>query len=406
MNAERDVERLIADWLVEESPRRAPDRILTDAADVIDRTKQRRLGVVWRLPPMLSNRLASAAAFVVLVATSALAITKFAAVGPPGPSPSPTTGASVGPTAAPTSALPAARALAPTAVIDLAGMVKDTIPLTTNGKDLWIGVDGAVIHVDGTTNATLRIAIPDLRTGNGHIAITPEGLWIDDYAGNRIERFDPATGTRQFTENVSAPKTITFTDGQLWIGAKGEPGAYQVDRATGALGQRIGTAISFSIGLGSVWMGGLTPNQITRVDAATGAAAGTFDVPAGTGCTVGGSFPDNIWASCVPDFGTCPPGSTAVRIDPATNRVVTTARICSAAVAVIDGTPWFLAGRKDGDKIANSLVSVDPATGQWLAQLDLGDVDYDEVVQSDTALWISDEQGDRVLRYDFTALHP
>jgi hypothetical protein len=54
MNAGPDVERLIADWLVEEAPARAPDRILDLAATVIDRTKQRRFAVAWREPMTLS----------------------------------------------------------------------------------------------------------------------------------------------------------------------------------------------------------------------------------------------------------------------------------------------------------------------------------------------------------------
>ena len=54
MNAGPDVERLIADWLVEEAPARAPDRILDAAAKVIDRTKQRRFAAAWREPMTFS----------------------------------------------------------------------------------------------------------------------------------------------------------------------------------------------------------------------------------------------------------------------------------------------------------------------------------------------------------------
>jgi hypothetical protein len=39
-----------------------------------------------------------------------------------------------------------------------------------------------------------------------------------------------------------------------------------------------------------------------------------------------------------------------------------------------------------------------------LAQLDLGKLDPDVIVSTDSAIWMSDEQGDRVVRYDFTAL--
>lgn len=68
MNAGRDVERLIAGWLVEEAPARAPDRILADAGRTIDRTKQRRFTAAWREPMIISTGRLLAAAAVVLVA--------------------------------------------------------------------------------------------------------------------------------------------------------------------------------------------------------------------------------------------------------------------------------------------------------------------------------------------------
>ena len=72
MNAGPDVERSIAQWLVEESPGRAPDRILENAGSAIDRTKQRRFAVAWREPVTISMRgLALAAALVVIVVIGA-----------------------------------------------------------------------------------------------------------------------------------------------------------------------------------------------------------------------------------------------------------------------------------------------------------------------------------------------
>jgi len=69
MNAGRDVEQLIATWLVEEAPARAPDRILADARARIDRTKQQRFADAWREPMTISTRrlLVAAAAIVLAV---------------------------------------------------------------------------------------------------------------------------------------------------------------------------------------------------------------------------------------------------------------------------------------------------------------------------------------------------
>ena len=52
MNAGPDVEPLLSDWLDEEAPARAPDRILLTAADRLDHTRQWRFGVTWRFIPM------------------------------------------------------------------------------------------------------------------------------------------------------------------------------------------------------------------------------------------------------------------------------------------------------------------------------------------------------------------
>jgi hypothetical protein len=68
MNAGRDVEQLIANWLVEEAPARAPDRVLDEAGHQIDDTRQRRFAVDWREPMIISMGRLVAAAAIFLVA--------------------------------------------------------------------------------------------------------------------------------------------------------------------------------------------------------------------------------------------------------------------------------------------------------------------------------------------------
>jgi hypothetical protein len=89
MNAGRDVERLIANWLAEEAPGRAPDRVLAAAGTRIDRTNQRRyaalrdLPIPWR-PKTMFERLA-VAAVVAVVAIGALTLGASLLLGPSGP---------------------------------------------------------------------------------------------------------------------------------------------------------------------------------------------------------------------------------------------------------------------------------------------------------------------------------
>ena len=72
MNAGPDVQRAISDWLDEQAPARAPDRILTSTALVIDHTKQRRAWrMPWRLPTMNPAIRVAAIALIAIVAVAA-----------------------------------------------------------------------------------------------------------------------------------------------------------------------------------------------------------------------------------------------------------------------------------------------------------------------------------------------
>ena len=177
MNAGRDVERLIADWFVEEAVLRAPDRVLDDAGRVVDRTKQRRLGAAWRAIPMSAPlRLAAAAAIGVLAVGGALFLIGRASgpnIGPPGPSPTPTptlsAPASVA-AASPSSGVP------PTAIPDglLAAGTYATTPFHLKGvlSCMSPAQPGCSESEDNSIRATLTV--PDGWAGFGY------GVWLAD----------------------------------------------------------------------------------------------------------------------------------------------------------------------------------------------------------------------------------
>jgi hypothetical protein len=68
MIAGPDVERLISDWLIEEAPAHAPERVLDETTRTIDRTTQRRFGAAWREPMILTSSTLLTAAAIVLIA--------------------------------------------------------------------------------------------------------------------------------------------------------------------------------------------------------------------------------------------------------------------------------------------------------------------------------------------------
>lgn len=101
MNAGRDVERLIASWLVEEAPGRAPDRILDAAGRVIDRTNQRRIVAEWREPMYVTMRgLLAAAVIGAVLVGGAIFFLRGAPATDVGASPTPSLTASATPDAA------------------------------------------------------------------------------------------------------------------------------------------------------------------------------------------------------------------------------------------------------------------------------------------------------------------
>jgi hypothetical protein len=104
MNAGRDVEPLISGWLSEEAPEHAPDRILTSAGRIIDRTRQRRPGAAWKEPTMTSTARLLGAAAVLIVAVAGAAWIGRSTAGVGGPS---STQSSASPAPTPTPSAPA-----------------------------------------------------------------------------------------------------------------------------------------------------------------------------------------------------------------------------------------------------------------------------------------------------------
>ena len=136
MNAGRDVERLISTWLVEESPGRAPDRILANAAGTIDRTRQRRFLAAWREPVSIGLRgFAAMAAVLILALIGAAWIGRSTASVGTGPSQAPASSPAATPAGVTLTAYKAARDAictpAITQVIALNQQAADLHPDTT-----------------------------------------------------------------------------------------------------------------------------------------------------------------------------------------------------------------------------------------------------------------------------------
>jgi hypothetical protein len=106
MNADRDLERRIADFYSIEAPARAPDWVLHTTLETIDTTPQRRVifRVPWRFPHMNTlTKVAIAAVVVIAVGALGLSVLRPSTssnvggqpTASPSPSPSPTFGATI-----------------------------------------------------------------------------------------------------------------------------------------------------------------------------------------------------------------------------------------------------------------------------------------------------------------------
>ena len=104
----RDVERLIADWLVEEAVPSAPDRVLDGARRIIEATSQRRTArvfrVAWDITPRLRLFAIAAVVVVMIGGISLLALGSLPRrneTPPPSPPPQRSTAPSTSPTTSP-----------------------------------------------------------------------------------------------------------------------------------------------------------------------------------------------------------------------------------------------------------------------------------------------------------------
>ena len=196
MNAGPDVERLISNWLVEEAPERAPDRILGAAAQTIDRTKQRRLGAAWREPMTLSmSRLVAAAVIVVAAVVGAGWIGRSTAIVGDGPTTAPAT------TAPPPSGSPSVNPAASSA-----GSVSGAIPEGT-----YASAPVQVADIIALANADTALS-PDQRT---HIVDVLFGIRDHTTFAASIELKDGKWTQRQSVdgaEQVGQEATYTFLD--------------------------------------------------------------------------------------------------------------------------------------------------------------------------------------------------
>jgi len=194
MNAGRGTERLIAEWLAEEAPPRAPDRILVRADDVIDHTRQRQFAAAWRDTVTISfARIAAVAAVVLAAVIGAAAVGR--ATAPSGP-------------AGTTASSPPVASVAPAQAAPSSGASAPTQPIP---EGTYVGPTLQVADIVAAVNADSRLAaadrtrlINDIMAINGHNTIT---IRIDLHDGHWVQ-----SETVDGTTSVGSEASYSFPD--------------------------------------------------------------------------------------------------------------------------------------------------------------------------------------------------
>lgn len=184
MNAGPDVERRISDWLAEEVPTRAPDRILPATFERSRHTRQRRFGAAWRTITMNRTWQLATAAVVGGLFIGLGAVWLGGASGPGGQTPAASPTPSPTPTAVPVPSF-AARFVSPLHGYSV-GLPADW--KATPATHAWGAAGPDRLWGSGIND---EIATELARFSGASQALAPGQTadeWLDAYAGNSTGR--------------------------------------------------------------------------------------------------------------------------------------------------------------------------------------------------------------------------
>ncbi|MBI2763243.1 MAG: YncE family protein [Chloroflexi bacterium] len=410
---DRDIGPILADWMEEVVPSRAPERLLEESFIRTMATKQavrypwdrilRRGSRGERLRAPGRYVLAGASVAIALVVGVALLRQQFtpANIGGPHPtaSPSPTPGPSPTPTPGPT--------LTPITVTPEATIpVTGPVGMASDGESVWLfTASGQLLRIDPVTNtigASVTLSPPTAYYQG--LAVNKAGLWVTDWDASLVKRFDPTT--LKATTSIAVgpnPKGVLTTDSAVWVANTRGGTVARIDPATNAVVATISVGRAglagpnwLAEGLGSIWVGVPNASSVVRIDEATNAVLATIGAlgtsPCG-GLVVG---PAAVWTT------SCDGGNLLGRIDPTTNNAVTTVDLGGRAytVVVVAGAPWT-------SPEPGYLVRIDPATNA-IDRVVIPGPAYGpgggDVVIASGSLWVVDAANDQVIRIPLSAL--
>jgi len=232
----------------------------------------------------------------------------------------------------------------------------DTGYLSVTDDAVWAATSSGLARIDPTTLEPEQIE----QTPRFGMAASPDTIWVTDFDGGTVSRFDPTTNKGTDVAELSGnPAALAIHGDSVWVAQQRGASVARLDATSGNVVAGIAmtgaSADGFMKGIAAdaqgVWVGVSGSGLVVRIDPATNRVAAVIET---TKSPCGGIAlqPDAVWvSSCFDDH-------YAIRIDPRTNELVAEIDIggSNGGAVLVDGYPWFPRG--------NRLVRIDPATNR------------------------------------------
>ena len=403
---DRDVDVVLADWMDQVAPTRAPTRLLEGTFSRTMGSRQvrslrwiggahietpGRLATVsdaWKLLVLIGVLLA--AALVGLVGGQGLA---------PGPIPSAPATNEPSPTGTSAASRPAAILVSPEATIPLLS----PISMAVSGQAIWVLAPGRVDQIDPLTNTVVgSVAIGETTDAYNGLAAGSAGLWATDSTAGLVDRVDPAT--LKLVVKIpagSTPKGVVAPPGEVWVADEHGGSVLRVDPAINSAGTPITLGPTGSsgpqwlgYGLGSLWVGIPNNGTVARMDVASNVVTGITAPAAATPCGGVAVGTGAVWIT------SCSNATLVTRYDPATNAAVTSVELGGNGYkpTLIGDAPWISVD--PGSAGAGFLARVSPETNTIDRVLIPGSTfgGGGDIVVAAGSVWVADGYDNVVLR--------
>ena len=232
---------------------------------------------------------------------------------------------------------------------------------------------GSLVRIDARTNKVTALA--PIAGYPGELAISPGGVWMADFRGGNLWRYEPTGGRLERITSSGEPRDLAALGGKVYVGADGRFLSGVVSRYDAVTGVREDginlLACAMASGEGVVWAAGCP--FVQRLSTGDGRMHKLVErfVPFQSPATVengrvqfremaiGGGA---LWV-----LGDAL-DQRAWRVDARTGRVLATIRLGfpPTSVAVSGGTIWIT------DGLSDRVVPLEAATGRLLAPVQVG----------------------------------